>query len=88
MRCSRAQNVPKTKVERAKLVEIIGERKKVLAAENIELTSCYKTKKHQIRYKIPKLHVTGSIPVARSDNFIDYIGVVDCTSEYLDHHYA
>jgi hypothetical protein len=33
---SRSQNVPKTKVERAKLVEITKDGKKVLVAENID----------------------------------------------------
>jgi hypothetical protein len=32
----RSQNVPKTKVERAKLVEIAGDRKKVSAAGNLD----------------------------------------------------
>jgi hypothetical protein len=38
--------VPKTKVERAKLVEITEGRKKVFMTENIRITSCHKTKKH------------------------------------------
>jgi hypothetical protein len=33
---ARSQNVPKTKVERAKLVEITEDRKKVLIADNID----------------------------------------------------
>ena len=80
----RAQNVPKTKVERVKLVEITEGRKKDLEAEvGAPLSSRCKTRKHQIQYKIPKLDVAGSTPVApkilKRQAPIDFTLTVDST---------
>ena len=84
MRCSPAQNVPKTKVERVKLVEIAEALKERFNSRGLRLSSCCSTRKHQIRYKIPKLEVTGSIPVARPKILkqqppIDFTLTVDST---------
>jgi hypothetical protein len=55
------KNVPKTKVEGAKPVEITGDQKKILRAESLDL-------RQNIKFdtKFPTLDVAGSTPVARS----------------------